>query len=561
MRAAAGKMASLPPAGIPWQPGAMHKPQAIVIGAGHNGLVCAFYLAKAGLNVTMVERRNIAGGAAVTEEFHPGFRNSVASYTVSLLHERVIADMGLHARGLRIVERPISNFLPTEDGGYLKLGGGLDRTQAEVAKFSVRDAERLPAYYAMLDDVGDVLRQLATETPPNMPDGIWGMPRALRQGNRLRRLDLPRQRNLLDLFTKSARDFLDAWFESDPIKAALGFDAIVGNYASPDTPGSAYVLLHHTFGGVNGKKGNWGHAIGGMGAITQGMAQACAEQGVRILLEHPVEEVLTKAGRATGVRLAGGGTLEAPVVVSNLNPKLLFNRLMDPDALPADFRARMTQYKCGSGTFRMNVALSELPDFTCLPGSAHAEHHESGIVLAPTLDYMDRAYQDARRHGWSRAPIVEMLIPSTVDDSLAPPGRHVASLFCQQVAPALPGRDWASAREEVADLMIATVNRHAPNFAASVLGRSSLSPADLEEKFGLVGGDIMHGHMSLDQLWSARPVLGHGSYRAPVAGLYMCGAGTHPGGGVSGMPGMNAAQEVLRDRSVGVRVRAAFKGK
>jgi phytoene dehydrogenase-like protein len=526
----------------------MKNPDAIVIGAGHNGLVCAFYLARAGLSVTIAERRGVVGGAAVTEEFHPGFRNSVASYTVSLLHEKIIADMGLHARGLRILERPISNFLPTEDGTYLKLGGGLERTQAEVAKFSARDAERLPAYYTMLDEVGDVLRQLAIQTPPNLPDGIWGLPRAISQANLLRHLTLPQQRNLLDLFTKSARDFLDSWFESDPIKAALGFDSIVGNYASPDTPGSAYVLLHHTFGGVNGKKGNWGHAIGGMGAITQKMAEACREVGVHIILDAPVAEVLTQNGAATGIRLEDGTTLAAPLIASNLNPKLLFNRLVDPEALPEDFRTRMQNYKCGSGTFRMNVALSELPDFDCLPGRAPAEHHMSGIVIAPTLDYMDRAYQDARRFGWSRNPIVEILIPSTVDDTLAPPGQHVASLFCQQVAPKLPGRDWADAREEVAALMIATVTRHAPNFARSVLARTSLSPADLEEKFGLIGGDIMHGHMSLDQLWSARPILGHGSYRAPINGLYLCGAGTHPGGGVSGMPGMNAAREILKDK-------------
>ena len=392
----------------------MTNPDAIIVGGGHNGLVCAFYLARAGLRVTICERRHVVGGAAVTEEFHPGFRNSVASYTVSLLHAQVIADMGLHARGLRILERPISNFLPTEDGGYLKLGGGLERTQAEIAKYSTKDAQRLPAYYAMLDEVGDVLRDLATETPPNLPDGIWGMPRALSQGNRLRRLDLPRQRDVLDLFTKSARDFLDAWFESDPIKAALGFDSIVGNYASPDTPGSAYVLLHHTFGGVNGKKGNWGHAVGGMGAITQAMAQACAERGVDIRLNAAIAEIVTRNGRACGVRLADGTRLDAPIVVSNLNPKLLFTKLVDPAVLDADFRERMRNHKNGLGTFRMNVALCELPDFTCLPGRDVAEHHQSGIVLAPTLDYMDRAYQDARRHGWSREPIVEMLIPSTV---------------------------------------------------------------------------------------------------------------------------------------------------
>ena len=533
---------------------------AVIVGGGHNGLVCAFYLARAGMRVVVCERRGVVGGAAVTEEFYPGFRNSVASYTVSLLHQRVIDDMALHAHGLRIVERPIANFLPTADGRYLKMGGGGERTQAEVAKFSARDAEALPRYYVMLDDVGDVLRDLAIETPPNQPDGIWGLPRALLQGNRLRRLSGPKQRDLLDLFTKSARDFLDAWFESDPIKAALGFDAIVGNYASPDTPGSAYVLLHHTFGGVNGKKGNWGHAIGGMGAITQGMAQACAGVGVEILLNAPVGRVAVQGGRAVGVELAGGRMIEADVVVANVNPRLLYQRLIEPAALDPEFRRRIDGYKCGSGTFRMNVALSELPDFTCLPGKTAGEHHASGIVLAPTLDYMDQAYQDARKFGWSRAPIVEMLIPSVVDDTLAPPGQHVASLFCQQVAPSLVGRPWADAREQVADLMIETVTRFAPNFKASVLGRMSLSPMDLEEKFGLIGGDIMHGHMSLDQLWSARPVLGYGSYRGPLKGLYMCGAGAHPGGGVSGMPGHNAAREVLRDGSLKERVRLALAG-
>jgi phytoene dehydrogenase-like protein len=487
------------------------------------------------------------GGAAVTEEFHPGFRNSVASYTVSLLHQRVIDDMGLYAHGLRIIERPIANFLPTEDGRFLKMGGGLPRTQEEVAKFSRRDADALPGYYAMLDEVGDVLRELSMRTPPNLGSGIGGIPNALRQGNALRRLSLPRQRDLLDLFTKSARDVLDGWFEGDPIKAVLGFDSIVGNYASPDTPGSAYVLLHHTFGGVNGKKGAWGHAIGGMGAITQAMARACEAAGVEIMLEAPVREIPVEGKRAAGVILADGRRIDADIVASNLNPKLLFTRLIDPAALDADFSRRIANHKNGSGTFRMNVALSELPDFTCLPGRMAAEHHASGIILAPTLDYMDRAYHDARRFGWSRAPIVEMLIPSTLDPTLAPPGQHVASLFCQQVAPVLAGLSWDQAREEVAELMIATVDRHAPNFARSVLGRASLTPADLEEKFGLLGGDIMHGHMSLDQLWSARPILGNADYRSPIEGLYMCGAGSHPGGGVSGMPGHNAAREIVRD--------------
>jgi phytoene dehydrogenase-like protein len=477
------------------------------------------------------------------------------------LNPQVMADMDLAGHGLRILERPIANFLPSQDGRYLKLGGSLARSQAEVAKFSARDAEALPRYYAMIDAVGDVLRGLAMETPPNVQDGIWGFPRAAMQGNRLRRLGLAQQRDLLDLFTKSARQFLDAWFESDEIKALLGFDSIVGNYASPDTPGSAYVLLHHTFGGVNGKKGLWGHAVGGMGAITQAMAAACRGQGVEILLDAPVKQVMLRGKTACGVVLDDGRELAGGTVVSNLNPRLLFQRLIDPAALDADFRQRVAAYHGGSGTFRMNVALSELPDFTCLPGRDAAEHHGSGIIIGPSLDYMDRAYLDARAHGWARAPIIEMLIPSTLDDTLAPPGGHVASLFCQHVAPVLPGRDWHTAREEVADLMIDTVTQYAPNFRAAMLGRVSLTPADLEQKFGLLDGDIMHGHMSLDQLWAARPFLGHASYRAPIQGLYLCGAGTHPGGGVSGMPGFNAAREVLRDGNRWFAAKLAMKGK
>lgn len=541
---------------------------AIIIGGGHNGLVCAFYLASAGLKVTVCEAREVVGGAAVTEEFHPGFRNSVASYTVSLLSPKVIADMDLHGHGLKIVERPISNFLPIDETTYLKLGGGLERTQAEFRKFSARDAERLPAYYAMLDEIGDVLRDLAGETPPNLGDGLPGLLRGLRQGSRLAGLSLARKRDLLDLFTKSARDFLDGWFESDAVKASFGFDAVVGNFASPDTPGSAYVLLHHTFGEVNGKKGAWGHAVGGMGAITQAMAKACRAKGVEILTKAPVEAVhvddVPKGGgkAAVGVQLVDGRQYRAPIVSSNLNPSLLYGKLIAPSALPAPFKTAIRGYKNGSGTFRMNVALSELPDFTCLPGKAVAEHHQCGIVLAPTLDYMDEAYRDAKATGISKRPIVEILIPSTLDDSLAPPGQHVASLFCQQFAWDLPdGRTWDQEREAAADLIIDTVNQWAPNFKASVLGRTILSPLDLERKFGLVNGDIMHGHMSLDQLWAARPLLGHASHRAPIKGLYMCGAGCHPGGGVSGNPGRNAAREILRDRDLATAVKLSVVGR
>lgn len=515
----------------------------VILGGGHNGLVCAFYLARSGLKVTVLERRHVVGGAAVTEEFHPGFRNSTASYTVSLLNPRVIADLDLARHGLRVVERRMSNFLPL-DGDYFTAGEG--RTQGQVARFSTRDAERLPDYEARLEAVAEVLRALVLEAPPNLPSGGWmqalpEMAKSASVARRLGGLDLTGRRDVLDLFAKSAGDWLDGWFESDPIKALFGFDSVVGNYASPYTPGSAYVLLHHVFGEVNGRKGVWGHAIGGMGAITQAMAAACVERGVDIRLDTEVAEVLTEKGRAVGAVTTSGDVVRGRAVVSNLHPRLLFDRLVDPAVVPADFSERMKGYASGSGTFRMNVALSELPRFTVLPEPG--DHHTAGIIIAPSLGYMDRAHAEARLNGWSGKPIVEMLIPSTLDDTLAPPGQHVASLFCQHVDPTLGDEH----RETVADLMIETVDQHAPGFKASVLGRLALGPRDLERRFGLVGGDIFHGRLTLDQLFSARPVLGHADHRMPVPGLYLCGSGAHPGGGVTGAPGHNAAKAVIRD--------------
>jgi len=359
------------------------KQDAVIIGGGHNGLVCAFYLAQRGLKVRVLERRPIVGGAAVTEEFHPGFRNSVASYTVSLLQPRVIRDMRLHERGLRIVERPISNFLPLEDGGYLKLGGGLERTQAEFRRFSAADAETLPAYYDALEGVADVLRDLALKIPPNAGGGLLELLKAAGQGRKIAMAGLPAQRDMLDLFVKSARTFLDGWFENEAVKAAFGFDAVVGNYASPDTPGSAYVLLHHVFGEVNGKRGARGHAIGGMGFITQAMKAACEDYGVVIETEAAVEKVLVDAGKAVGVRLADGREHMAPVIASNVGPGLLYRKLIEQADLDPDFKHRMKGFRAGSGTFRMNVALSELPSFSALPGEG--EHHRSGIIILNKL--------------------------------------------------------------------------------------------------------------------------------------------------------------------------------
>ena len=359
-------------------------------------------------------------------------------------------------------------------------------------------------------------------------------------------LPMEAKRDVLDLFTLSAADWLDRWFESDPIKACFGFDSVVGHFASPYTPGSAYVLLHHVFGEVNGRKGAWGHAIGGMGAITDAMRREAQARGVEIRTGQGVARILASQGRARGVVLDDGTEIEARCVASNAHPQALLALLGEE----GDWREPFGAYQSESATFRMNVALSELPDFTALPGKQAQAHHGSGIIMAPSLAFMDRAHATAREHGWSAEPIVEILIPSTIDDSLAPPGKHVASLFCQHFRYRLPGsRRWEDERERAADAIVAQVNRFAPNFGASILGRRVLSPADLEREFGLVGGDIFHGKLTLNQLFSARPVLGHADHRMPLKGLYLCGAGAHPGGGVTGIPGHNAAREILKDRN------------
>ncbi|MGY3617478.1 phytoene dehydrogenase-like protein [Bradyrhizobium sp. USDA 10063] len=527
----------------------MNETDVVIIGAGHNGLTCAAYLAMAGLRVKVVERRKVVGGAAVTEEFHPGFRNSVAAYTVSLLNPKVIADLRLAEHGLRIVERRAQNFLPSPEGSYLLTGEG--RTTESVARLSAHDAEEIGIFSRRLEAIADVLRQFVLRAPPNIVEGFGAdalreVFNALGSANLLRKLSLEQQRDLLDLFTRSAGEMLDERFENDLVKALFGFDAIVGNYASPYAAGSAYLMLHHAFGEVNGKKGVWGHAVGGMGTITQAMAAAARAHGAEIDVDAGVREVMVESGRAAGVVLDNGTTIRARYVAANVNPKLLYTRLMPAGALAPEFLRRMSRWRNGSGTFRMNVALSALPSFTALPGAG--DHLTAGIIIAPSLGYMDRAWLDARGSGWSREPVVEVLIPSTLDDSLAPAGQHVASLFCQHVAPELPdGKSWDDHRDEVADLMIATVDRYAPGFASSVLGRQVLSPLDLERQFGLLGGDIFHGALTLNQLFSARPMLGHADYRGPVRGLYHCGSGAHPGGGVTGAPGHNAAQAILSD--------------
>jgi len=527
----------------------MRQPDVVVIGAGHNGLVCANYLAGAGLSVTVVERRDVVGGAAVTEEFVPGFRNSSASYTVSLLQPKVLRDLRLAERGLRIVERPFSNFVPL-DGDYLKFGGDRALTLAEVGRHCASDVDGLARHDARLDRLARQLKDWVLRAPPNL-GGPWVV-RDARDAIAAARLlwqfghlAIDGQRDLVDIFTKSAGDWLDRAFGGEALKAVLGFDAVVGNFASPYADGSAYVLLHHAFGEVNGKPGRWGHAIGGMGRITELMADEARSRGVAIELGCGVSRVLVERGRVAGVALADGREIRAARVAANVNPKLLYGRLVERSALPPDFARSIDAYRCGSGTLRINVALSELPDFACLPGTAPQPHHASGIVFGSSLGYMDRAWRDAVAHDIADEPIVEMLIPSVVDSSLAPAGAHVASLFCQHFR---PQADWDALKPRAVEAVFSMVERHCANFRRALLGYRAWSPLDLERDYGLVGGDIFHGHLSLDQLFSMRPVLGHARYRGPIPGLYHCGSGAHPGGGVTGAPGHNAAAEILRDR-------------
>ena len=515
----------------------------LIIGGGHNALVCAYYLGARGFKVTMLEARGVVGGAAVTEEFHPGFRNSTASYTVSLLNPKVIRDMRLYQHGLKVVLRKVDNFLPTESADYLLAGrGGL--TKREIARHSPSDAENYDAYSNALNSVVGVLRQWLLRAPPNAGGGLADILALLKLGAGVNRLRLEEQRHLVDFFTKSAADILTRYFSHDLVQALFGFDAVVGHYASPYAPGSAYVLLHHVFGEAAGVAGAWGHAIGGMGAITQAMAKACREAGVEIVLGTPVEEVIVEKGRAVGA-VAGGKAYRAKAVVAGVHPKLLFTKLLPEGAIAPDPARRMAHWASESATFRMNVALSALPRFTSLPEPG--DHLTAGIIVAPSLAYMDRAYLSARTQGYSKEPVVELLIPSTLDNSLAPAGAHVASLFCQHFPYDVAG-GWEARRDEAADHIIAHVDRYAPGFKSLVIGRLALSPLDLERRFGLIGGDIFHGKMGLDQLFSNRPMLGHADYRMPLKGLYLCGAGAHPGGGVTGAPGHNAAKAVLKDR-------------
>ena len=520
------------------------KNDVLLLGGGHNGLVCACYLAAAGLKVRILERRDIVGGAAVTEEFHPGFRNSTASYTVGLLDTEIINDLNLRSHGLRIAPRPMANFFPIGEDDWLALHNDDKDTAREVARFSARDAETLPIFRSMIREVGEVVLRQMQRPPPSVRQGVRSWVETALATRDFRRLSIRRRRDLSDLFLMPIAKLLERWFDSPHVQAAMAFDAVVGSYASLYSPGSAYGLLHHALGEVSSQQGVWGHPEGGMGAITQAMLAEAIARGVAVETNAEVTEVSVKDNSVVGVVLADGSVRNARYIASNLAPKHLYRDLIPSQHLDGDFLSHIAHSHTESAVLRINVALSELPRFTCKPDEETQEHLKSGIIIAPTMQYMEAAFLDARNNAWSQSPIIELLIPSTVDRTLAPKGCHVASLFCQYFP---YDRDWDESREDAADTVFAAIDQYAPNFSNSVIAREILTPLDLERKFRLPGGDIFHGAHVPNQLWINRPVFGFSSYRSPIGGLYHCGAGAHPGGGVSGIPGRNAAREILRD--------------
>ncbi len=531
----------------------------VIIGGGHNGLVCASDLAAAGWRILVLESRHLVGGACVTEELWPGYRVSTASYVVSLLLPEIEQDLQLARHGYRVLPRTPSSFTPTEDGRFLLLGPDAEATRREISKFSEADAEAYPRYEALLERVAERLEPVLSRTAPD----ILPLPSAWRSrglGKRLRdtkttwslykalgRLeeDLP---EAIELLTGAARPILDRWFDSDVLKSTLATDAIIGTFQPISAPGTAYVLLHHVMGSSGGARGVWGYVEGGMGGLADALAAAATERGVEIRTESPVERIEVEGDRVTGV-VVKGQRIAARRVASSLDAHQTFRRLLPDDTLPEGFQRAVDRIDYSSASAKINLAVSELPDFLCCPDhDSVGPQHRGTIHIGTGCEYLESAFNDARQGHLSSRPIVEMTIPTSVDSTLAPPGHHILSLFVQYAPYHLTEGAWdESTKRTLYDRCLAEIARHAPNVPDSILHHQILSPVDLERTFGLTGGNIFQGAMPLHQLFNLRPVAGWSDYRTPVDGLYLCGSATHPGGGVMGACGRNAAREMQRD--------------
>ena len=533
----------------------------VIIGGGHNGLVCAAYLAKAGRKVCVLERRHVLGGCATTEELWPGYRVSTAAYVISLFQMPIIRELRLREYGLEILPRNPSSFTPLPDGRSLLLGPDPALAEREISKFSVRDATAYPRYNALLERVASVLEPALSEAAPDplpLPES-WrkiGIAKRLRDGKKLWGLygalkelgpDLPAA---VEILTAAARPILERWFESEVLKATLATDAIIGAFTSISSPGSAYVLLHHVMGEAGGARGVWGYVRGGMGGLSDALAKACQDMGVEIRRESPVHAIQTDRHGACGVGLEDGTQIESRVIASSVDAHVTFERLLDPGVLPAEFRTAVAQIDYSSASAKINLALAEPPQFTAAPGAGVMPHHHGTMHIGPTLDYLDRAYDDAKYGRPSDSPILEMTMATSVDNTLAPPGKHILSMFVQYAPYKLAeGLHWDTEKDKFADRCIEVLAQYAPNVPRAIEHRQVLSPLDLERVYGITGGNIMQGAMSPHQLFCFRPVAGWADHRTPVPGLYLCGAASHPGGGVMGACGKNAATEILRDKS------------
>lgn len=523
---------------------------AIIIGGGHNGLVTAAYLARAGRKVLVLERREVLGGACVTEELWPGFQVSTAAYVSSLLRPEVIRDLELKKYGFQMIPRNPSSFTPYPDGRYLMMGPDRELTAREIAKFSARDAEAYPRYEAMLTRVADFLEPLLSRTPPDPFGGLSDVIRLGRIGWQFRKLGRHVAEEAVEILTGAARPILDRWFESDQLKSTIATDAVIGAFAPPSHPGTAYVLFHHVMGECDGVRGVWGYVRGGMGMIPMSIAACARAHGAEIRTNAPVGRIITGDGRAAGVALSDGTEVFAPVVASSADANVTFLKLLDPNELPAEFVGAVKRIDYGSATVKINVALAEPPRFACLPTGGVGPQHHGTMHICPSTDYIERAYDDAKWGRWAREPMLECTMATALDDTLAPPGKHILSMFVQYAPYTLTGSTWDVERDRFADRCFDVLNEYAPNFKAAVIDRQVLAPPDMERVYGLTGGNIMQGAMSPANMFSFRPAAGYADYRTPVKGLYLCGAAAHPGGGVMGACGRNAAREILRDRLI-----------